>query len=107
MSKWLLLPEDIAHQLVSVVKRPPTYRAALDFVKSIDRQLSLHSLRRGALTALASLGYSMHEVGHVSLHTPKSDEYLSVRRYVAPHPAQPEIQQILEMTSKLFALTGC
>jgi hypothetical protein len=67
-------------------------------------ELTIHSFRRGAATALASAGFSMSDIGKLTLHTPKSDEHLSVRRYVREHPSQAEAQLILRLSSHLMQL---
>jgi hypothetical protein len=74
------------------------YRA----LKTVHSDLTVHSLRRGAITYLASQGYSHAKIGSLSLHTPDNDEALGVRRYVDPHYAQPEAQAQLDMSKSLW-----
>lgn len=66
-----------------------------------------HSLRRSGMTCLASEGFSFSEIGNLSLHTPKSDEHLAVRRYVEPQPEQKipllQIQMSKILWEKLFS----
>ena len=68
------------------------YRELLRRLKDINPQLTVHSLRRGAATLLASYGFSMSEIGVMTGHAPTADPSLAVRRYVDPHFSQPESQ---------------
>jgi hypothetical protein len=79
-----------------------SYQQVYRAIKKIHPELTVHSIRRGALTYLASKGYSHSEIGKLSLHTPQSDEALAVRRYVDPHFTQPEGQLQLRMSSDLW-----
>lgn len=60
-----------------------------------------HSLRRSGMTCLASGGFAFSNIGLLSLHTPKSDEHLAVRRYVEPQPEQ-EIPRLQIQMSKFL-----
>jgi integrase len=66
------------------------YREALQCLKRIQPDLSVHSVRRGAATVLANNGYSMEEIGMLTGHTPTREAGVNVRRYVDPSLAQPE-----------------
>jgi hypothetical protein len=79
-----------------------TYDQIYRALKKTHPDLTVHSIRRGALTFLASQGYSHAEIGLLSLHTPQSDESLGVRRYIDPDVAQPEAQKQLQMSMCLW-----
>jgi hypothetical protein len=79
-----------------------TYDQVYRTLKRTHPDLTVHSIRRGALTLLATLGYSHAEIGLLSLHTPQSDESLGVRRYIDPNISQPEARKQLEMSTKLW-----
>lgn len=74
--------------------KPPTtsYWKVLRAMKKVSRELTVHSLRRGAATHLAEAGFSMKEIGMLTAHTPTDDPSLGVRRYIDPTPTQPEGQ---------------
>jgi hypothetical protein len=94
LCKFIVYP----HRLPQWAGYHQVYRA----VKKVDQQLTVHSIRRGALTYLASRGFSHAQIGKLSLHTPQSDEALAVRRYVDPHFSQPEGQLQLQMSKALW-----
>lgn len=87
---------------------PPwaNYRETYETVKAQNIQLTVHSLRRGALTHLADKGYSHAEIATFSLHAPTSDAHLAVRRYVDPSPSQPEGGLQLQMSLTLLRALG-
>ena len=68
------------------------YRELLTMLKNVNPQLTVHSIRSGAATLLASSGFSMSEIGLMTGHAPTADPNLAVRRYVDPHFSQPESQ---------------
>lgn len=77
------------------------YRTALNDIKSITPTLSLHSFRRGAATYLASKGYNMRKIVHLTGHqTPQTKSMQILSRYIVPHRKQriPRIQ---------IELSGC
>jgi hypothetical protein len=71
-----------------------------------DTQLSAHSFRRGAATALAGAGYSMEEISLLTLHSRPRDPGANVRRYVEEHPSQPEPRLQMAMSSALLRAIG-
>lgn len=78
-----------------------TYRTVLYHLKKFDGDLTVHSVRRGAVTALANMGYSMKEIELMTAHTPTDDKHLAVRRYIDPTPNQPESKLQLRMSADL------
>jgi len=78
-----------------------TYRTVLAQVKKLNADLTVHSIRRGAVTALANMGYSMKEIEYLTAHTPTDDKHLAVRRYVDPTPHQPESKLQIKMSAEL------
>jgi hypothetical protein len=94
LCKFVVYPHYIPHWA--------TYRQVYRVMKKIHPDLTVHSIRRGALTYLASMGFSHAQIGKLSLHTPQSDESLAVRRYVEPHQNQPEGQLQIQMSQTLW-----
>jgi hypothetical protein len=101
VSKWILLNRRELQVWISTLKTPASYSQVLAALKSIHRDLSVHSLRRGALTRLATCGVPMPSLALLSLHTPDKDPTIAVRRYVDVHPTQPEPQEIIALTNML------
>jgi integrase len=78
------------------------YREVYKRLKDVDPSLTVHSLRRGALTFLATQGYSHETIMKLSLHAPTSDPCLAVRRYVEPSHLQPEAMEQIELSKALW-----
>jgi integrase len=105
LSKWIQGSPDILlkwYRMLHNRSWTPYWRLYRALVQRGD--LTVHSFRRGAATILASEGFSMSEIGKLTLHTPKTDEHLSVRRYVKEHPSQAEAQLVMRMSSRLLHL---
>jgi hypothetical protein len=108
--KWAWQKSDLRGRryLCKFVWNPPlppqwaTYDQVYQAMKRVHADLTVHSLRRGALTYLSAQGYSHAEIGRFSLHTPQTDESLGVRRYIDPHPTQPEGRRQLQMSETLW-----
>lgn len=60
----------------------PSYREMLTFVKECNSKLTVHSLRRGAVTTLSSC-FQLEEIVMLTLHTMPM-EPSSARRYISP-----------------------
>jgi len=97
ISKWVVWPKVLLRHLRSLAP----YAATLKFMHKMGAELTVHSLRRGAATGLASAGYAMEEILLLTGHTPSADPNLAVRRYIDAHPAQPEAKKCLEMSGVL------
>lgn len=98
-AKFLFLPPRYRHLFKDWTIA--TYREVYRHIKFHYGELSVHSLRRGACTLLAELGFTMSEIALLTGHTPTSDPSLGVRRYVDPSEKQPESQLQLRMSSAL------
>jgi integrase len=84
------------------------YREVYEAVKRKDPELTVHSFRRGAATALANLGYAMEDIQLLTQHTPTEDARLAVRRYVDPSHTQPESVKQIGMSKDLWnCLASC
>ena len=66
------------------------YSELLTALKKVDPTLSTYSLRRGAATYLAEMGFSMPTIGLMTAHTPTADPCTNVRQYVDVTANQPE-----------------
>lgn len=85
-----------------------SYRQTLALMKHIRPELTVHSLRRGAMTTLADLGHEMKEIGELSGHAPTEDPNLGVRRYIEPSIHQPQGRRQLQMSRELYEkIYGC
>jgi hypothetical protein len=108
--KWAWQKSDLRgrRHLCKFVWNPPlpsrwaTYAQVYHTMKRVHKDLTVHSLRRGALTYLAGQGFSHPDIGRFSLHTPQADESLGVRRYIDPHHQQSEGQLQLRMSRVLW-----
>jgi hypothetical protein len=108
--KWAWQKSDLRgrRHLCKFVWNPPrplrwaTYAQVYQAMKRVHKELTVHSLRRGALTFLSEQGYSHADIGRFSLHTPQADESLGVRRYIDAHHHQPEGQLQLRMSRTLW-----
>lgn len=78
------------------------YRIVNGYLRS--KGWSTYSVRRGAMTALASAGVSMEEIRLISLHAPTEDPFLAVRRYIEPHVTQPECQRQIALSRALWGM---
>lgn len=78
------------------------YRSVLAAMKNYRQDLTVHSIRRGAVSYLSQQGHSFEEIAMLTAHTPSADPNLAVRRYADPHPAQPESKTQMEMSRKLM-----
>ena len=78
-----------------------TYSQVYTHLKTISKDLSVHSLRRAGATLLGEAGFSDQEIGTMTGHTPTSDPHLAVRRYKDPTLQQPESQLQLTMSKTL------
>jgi len=94
--KFIFCPTE--HQLAHPI---PSLKQLNNHLKRCSGKTS-YSLRRGAITALADMGFSFREIQEFTGHTPTADPHLAVRRYHDPSPNQPEGSAQLRM-SKLLA----
>jgi hypothetical protein len=86
------------HQPKSIL----SFRQLNKGLKQMDARFTTYSVRRGAMTHLANLGYSMNQIVLISGHTPTQDPLLAVRRYIQQEKGQPESQTQLEMSKALW-----
>ena len=99
--KWLWWPTRHLQALRTVEQRWATYKEVWRWIKTIDGRLTPHSLRRGAATTLSTHGFAMKDIEKITGHTPSADPELAVRRYVDPHPSQPEALLCARMSAIL------
>lgn len=85
-------------------RRVASYEAVLRAMKKQKAELTAHSIRRGAMTALAEQGFEMSEICELSGHTPTQEGNLAVRRYVDPSAKQPEPRRQRKMSVVLRQL---
>ena len=78
-----------------------TYYQVYTHLKTISKELSVHSLRRAGATLLGEAGFTDQEIGMMTGHTPTSDPHLAVRRYKDPTLQQPESLLQLKMSKTL------
>jgi integrase len=78
------------------------YREVYGRMKIIAPDLTVHSIRRGALTYLAEQGHSHEEIMKLSLHAPTADPCLAVRRYIEPTHLQPEAVTQIHLSKALW-----
>lgn len=78
------------------------YRSVLNGIKKTCPELTVHSLRRGAVSWLSQQGHSFSEIAALTAHTPSADPNVAVRRYADPHPSQPEAQTQRSMSKALW-----
>lgn len=83
------------------VRIPASYWRVLRQMKTASPELTVHSVRRGAMTFLADQGHEMARIRELSQHTPTDDPNLAVRRYVDPSPNQPESRRQQSMSQEL------
>jgi len=103
-SKFIEIPEAYRH-----LWRPfeiATYRQVYNELKKVDPSLSVHSLRRAAVTCLADAGFSYPEILLLTGHTPTADPCLAVRRYADPSPNQPESLLQIKMSRCIAMIFG-
>jgi hypothetical protein len=103
VTKFVEVPRKLWNWIDRVVPRA-TYREVLNTLKRVNAELTVHSCRRGAMTALAEEGFSHKEIRLLSAHTPTEDPELAVRRYIDASPNQPEGLKQREMSRHLAKL---
>lgn len=99
--KFLNLPEEVS-QILRRRKPFASYRDINLTLKKVKPYLTAHSIRRGAATLLANLGYTFSDISALTGHTPTADPQLGVRRYVDPTYQQPESRKQMRMASALL-----
>lgn len=103
-SKFLEIPENFKHLWAPF--ELATYKQVYNELKKVDKTLSVHSIRRAAVTYLAEAGFSYPEILLLTGHTPTSDPCLAVRRYADPSQNQPESLLQIRMSRHLAMIFG-
>jgi len=104
VAKFIELPERYRH--LSQMFDLATYKEVYKELKKVDKNLTVHSLRRAAAFYLAQAGFSMAEIQALTAHTPTEDACKAVRRYVDPSPTQPESLLQIKMSRVLAKMFG-
>ena len=97
--KFIFIPQRLRHLFQEWTLA--SYYQVYKHLKTISKDLSVHSLRRAGATLLGEAGYTDQEIGMMTGHTPTSDPHLAVRRYKDPTLQQPESQLQLGMSKRL------
>jgi len=99
VAKFVEVPQKFSHLWKPF--QVATYRQLYNELKKVDKSLSVHSLRRAAVTHLAEAGFSYPQILLLTGHTPTADASLAVRRYADPSPNQPESRLQILMSRAL------
>lgn len=101
-SKTLEIKSSEAPWLEQCVAAPASYARCMARLKRVAMDLSLHSLRRGACSFMASKGVPAHQQLALTLHTVEG-EPKAVRRYAEPSPVAEETLLQRRLSSMLAA----
>jgi hypothetical protein len=100
VSKFIKLPLDVP---LSRTHRWASYREVLGAMKRASPSLSVHSIRRGAITTLSE-AFQPEVIARLTGHTPKADNASALYRYITKHPSHEIPRQQLEMSGSLLRL---
>jgi hypothetical protein len=100
--KYLYIPEVWTEILQK--QKISDYLSVARRLKGVEDLLTVHSIRRGASTALANLGYAMEQLPLLTAHSMGEKNGVGVRRYVDPSPQQPEGRLQQEMSMALYQI---